>query len=133
MITDAHGALLDCDYILALAIEEESTHDKALLMRDRLTSMPQFILNITLYELATVASSKFSQAFAKDLVGNIIKPQRPITLLSITDIEQDIWETFFVQNRNKTSFFDCAILTAAKLHRLRIASFDSFYPKRLLV
>jgi len=130
MISRSHGVLLDCDYIIALTIPHESTHAKAKKIRESLFETPQFILVSTLYELATVCSRKFDHAFACNVLRNI--EAADIKRLSVQDIEAEAWKEYYAQTRKSTSFFDCANLAAAKHYSLKIASFDSFYPKDMV-
>lgn len=122
------AALLDCDYIIALFIEAEVTHSRAKAMRDAIIKIPQFILRPTTYELATVLSRKFGHATAL----SILKDIQHVQVLNINELEKSIWLEFRSHTKKSTSFFDCANLVAAKHYGMKIASFDSFYPKAML-
>lgn len=124
------GVLLDCDYIIATFVQNESTHSVAQVLNRAAHHVPQFILRSTLYELATVLSRKFGQEAAIAIVQEIMG-------LSVQVIEPEIvepaaWQIFKAQKKKSTSFFDCLVMAAAQHYGLHILSFDSFYPKELL-
>ncbi len=125
------GILLDSDYIIALTFDNESTHHSAALIRENIAGIEQFILEPILYELATVTSRKFGQEHASKLIKQIYK--LPIRRIIIDELEPHILELFHSQRKKSTSLFDCANLVTAKHYGFKIASFDSFYPKELLV
>ena len=124
------GVLWDSDYIIALLIENETTHLRAVALRKKLVGIPQYILRPITYELATVVSRKFGQASAIGILMDIA--QSKVGVLDIAEFEAEIWEIFRACRKNGTSFFDCANLFMAKYFNLKIASFDSFYPRNML-
>ena len=130
-MTYSSGILLDCDYIIALSIDNESTHLAAKTVRRTIIDIPQFILRPITYELATVVSRKFGHVIASAMLKDL--ENSDIKRLEIDDFEPDIWKEFHSQTRKGTSFFDCANLVAAKHYALKIASFNQFYPKNLRV
>lgn len=123
------GALLDSDYFIALAFAMESTHAKALAMKQALIGVEQYVLHPILYELATVVSRKFSHALAMAIMEDV--RVAPLRVLEMKAVESMAWEIFFAQRRKSTSFFDCANVAAARHYSLKIVSFDHFYPSAL--
>lgn len=123
------GVLLDCDYLIALTVQSEQTHALAKEMFLRIAAYEQYILNTTLFELATVYSRKFGHKEACEVL-NAIKTSS-IRVLQVADVEAQAWEYFHTQRKKSTSFFDCAVLVAASAFHLSIASFDQFYPKSI--
>jgi predicted nucleic acid-binding protein len=131
MTHDNVGVLLDCDYIIALTVQTEQTHAAAKTLFHRMSAHKQYILNTTLYELATVYSRKFGHVQALEVLSSIKKSG--IVLLDIAEIEEDAWNIFQSERKKSTSFFDCAVLATAQHFGLAIASFDKFYPKALRI
>jgi hypothetical protein len=56
--------LCDCDFIISLLCEEESTYPVAIQKYEAYfdTGVEFWVMNITLYEVATVLSRKFDQS-----------------------------------------------------------------------
>lgn len=126
-----HGILLDADYVIALAFDNESTYPKALKISRDIKNIPQAILIPVLYEIATVTSRKFGHDLACRLTKSIC--ELDIERIAVDNLETKILELFYSQRKKSTSMFDCANLVAAKHYGFKIASFDNFYPKDILL
>jgi len=122
--------LFDTDFIVALFIPNQSTHNRAKDAFMQIKDSEHFIVDITLFELATVLSVKFSHKDATTIVKDLLGTA--ITKISAVEFEEVIWKEFFAQKRNNISFVDCANLVVAKEYGFKIASFDAFYPKPLV-
>lgn len=125
------GVLLDSDYLIALTFNNESTHHRASAIRANIAGIDQFILIPTLYELATVTSRKFGHDYSCNLIK--LLETLPVKRLTVDNLRDDILNMFYSQRKKSTSMFDCANLVAAEHYGLKIASFDKFYPKTILI
>ncbi len=125
------GILLDADYIIALSFDNESTYSQALKISKNIERFEQAIIAPVLYEVATVTSRKFGHKLSCNLIKSIY--ELDIEIISVDNLEKNILELFYSQRKKSTSMFDCANLVAAKHYGFKIASFDSFYPKDILV
>jgi len=124
--------LYDTDLIISAYFTDQSTHFKAKQVFSHSNFTQEFILNITLQETATTVSKKFSQNDAKNIVKDIKLTDVVVVFLSMDD-ENMVWREFYKNTKNGTSFVDCANLVMAKKLDCKIASFDKFYPKSILV
>jgi len=123
--------VLDTDFLVALFIGDQSTHKKAKEIFEIIKSKDLFILDLVRYELATVLSRKFSHHLAKDILTKL--NNLPLCFTSIKEWEKEIWESLFSYQRKNISFIDCANLEVAKNLNAKIASFDAFYPRDVLI
>ena len=124
--------LYDTDFLISLFIKTQSTHARAMQIFQHIKTYEPFILNLVKYELATVLSHKFSQQAALDILQEL----NTIALHSISlkpEDEKTAWQKFYKQQKKGTSFVDCANLVMAEKLHLQIASFDQFYPQKILV
>lgn len=120
--------LLDTDYIIARLFKDQSTHSKANTKASLISNHRQIILDLVLFELATVVSHKFSHKVSVEVIQDIKQSSIIITSLEKVEIDR-AWSIFTQQKRNKTSFVDCANLAASIERECKIISFDKFYPK----
>jgi len=129
--TDGKTVLMDADFLIALYIDTDSNHVKAF---NSYTQYDSFrVLNLTIYEVATVLSRLLSHNEAKLILGNIISDLKEIILYYHTVWESDIFELYNSQTSKNISFFDCTVLYLSQKFDFKIASFDKFYPKKLLI
>ncbi len=88
------------------------------------------MLRITSYELATVLSRKVSHALAVSVSTALTEIN--VQYLTLED-DAEAWTEFRAHTRKNISFFDCANLVTARKLGLKIATFDSFYPKDMVL
>ena len=123
--------LYDTDFLIALFDQHQSTHERAISLFQKIKEKPFFVLKLVHFELATVLSYRFSSEFVDGVLGQF--NQLPIQFLSVDDFEPEVWEEFYAHTKKRISFVDCANKVVALKHGMKIASFDAFYPKELLV
>ena len=126
-----NSILYDTDLIISAYFSDQSTHLKAKYFFRNADFTQEFILNITLQEIATTVSKKFSQLDAKNIVSDIKSSGIVGIFLSIED-EILIWKEFNKSAKNSTSYIDCANLVMARKLNCKVGSFDRFYPKEIL-
>lgn len=122
--------LMDADFLIALYIDTDSNHQKAMNLYDNFDNF--VVLNLTLYEVATVLSRLFQHSEAKLILNNIFGDLSEIVLGYDRAWESSILEIYHAQINKNISFFDCTCLYLAQKLDYKIASFDSFYPKKIL-
>lgn len=124
--------ILDTDFIFSYFDQNQSTHQKSLELVQIYGQNEAVLSNLTKQELATVISYKVGYQEAKDVIKNL-------EFFNLTEyfIDQqtteEIWKSFWQFNNKKISFVDCSNLYLAKKLKFKIASFDTFYPKELLL
>ena len=129
---NSEKVLYDTDFLVALFLADQSTHEKAKKIFEKIKDKQVFMANLVKYELATVLSKKFSFKLARDVVDNI-KSAKIVFLDFNKEEEEEIWQEFFSYRKKNISFVDCTNLFLAKKIKANIASFDSFYPQEFLV
>jgi predicted nucleic acid-binding protein len=90
------------------------------------------VSNLVKQELATVISSRFGSLLAKEILENLtlFDPQE----VFFDEIETEkIWKLFWSFQKKRISFVDCSNLLLAQKYNCKIASFDQFYPKEMLL
>jgi predicted nucleic acid-binding protein len=123
--------LCDADFLIALFTKQDSTHQKALDLYNSHDSDCFTVMNLTIYEVATVLSRKMQQDKAIYTLESI----RIIFPNAITfDIawEAEVIDLYNSFTKKNISFFDCACMILAPKINAKIASFDSFYPPEIL-
>ena len=128
----AETILLDADFLIALNVKEQSTHQKAQQLALQFTNKSLVMLRIVQAEFATVASRKFDHDFAVE-VSLSLEDYGVSVLEMTTDDYKQAWEEFANYTKRGTSFFDCANLVMARKLKAKIASFDQFYPEDIRV
>lgn len=119
--------LLDADALVASSVEFDLGHEKAVEIFRRLEEEKRelIILNLALYEAATVISHRLGQKIAIDFLDKV--RQEHIIFLD-KKLDGRAREEFRNQTKKGTSFTDCANLALAKkLGTDEIFSFDIFY------
>ena len=125
--------LYDTDFLINLFVTNESNHKKAITIKNKVEFAYYNILNLVTYEFATVLSRKFDQDFALSILTDFEKIKNlEIIYLNKTQ-EEKVWNLFKGYSKKNISFVDCANLVIAQEFNLKIASFDKFYPKELLI
>lgn len=126
------GVLLDTDFLIALFLKNQSTHQRAKKIYTLIDREEKYIAKLVKYELATVLSYKFSQSAAKKIITDLDETE--VNYLDLTPAdEKEIWKSFFSYKKNGVSFIDCTNLILAKKFSYKIASFDQFYPTDILL
>ena len=130
MTNKIKGILCDADFLIGLYVDKDSNHQKATEIYSQFENFS--ILNITFYEVATVLSRLFDHQIAKDTLKDI---QELFTNVITFDqkLEESAFELYYSYNKKNISFFDCGCLITAQKNHYKIASFDKFYPKEMLV
>jgi predicted nucleic acid-binding protein len=124
--------LCDTDFFIALLIQEDSNHEKAMAITHSHSDHIFTYSNLTKYELVTVLSRKLPQKIAiqaLELFEDAFEDRFDFDV----QLEDKVLD-FYKKSLNKNiSFFDAACLVQAQKYHWKIASFDKFYPKTLLV
>jgi predicted nucleic acid-binding protein len=122
--------LYDTDFLIALFLKDQSTHQQAKKIFHSIEQADCLALNLVKYELATVLSYKFSYEIARDIM--LALQNIPLHYLALNEQdEKNAWQEFFTHKNKGISFVDCANLALAKKQGFKIASFDAFYPKEI--
>ena len=129
MTNRSQTVLCDTDFLIALHLENDSTHLRA---KEIFSNYSYFVvLDITFWEIATVLSRKLNQdqailtlEFIQKNFSNVIKFQPAH--------EVQVFQLYKSYSKKNISFFDCACLVYATQNNYQIASFDQFYPKDTL-
>ena len=125
--------LVDADALVALAKSDDSNHQKAIKINQKLQVLGiNFYLSFfTIPETITVLSYKVSQNAAKKFLNQIRKTNLPV--LSLPEKSKNLADKWFLKQNNKgVSFFDCynmALMEFYKKSLKAIFSFDKIYPK----
>jgi predicted nucleic acid-binding protein len=122
--------LCDTDFLISLYVVEDSTHKIANELYIKCDEC--YVMNITLYEVATVLSRKLDQNLAVKIFNKIKSDFTNIVRIS-EEIEELVYYNFNKSKNKNQSFFDLACLVTAIENGYKIASFDKFYPSELLV
>jgi len=127
--------LLDSDYLVALFRKDDSNNKKAqsLTKQTSKNNPEKYILNLVIYETATVLSNRVGMSAVK-LFYDKIPALNLIKIYLDKSLETIAWEIMLGQTKKHTSFIDCANLAVTQYYKLDyIFSFDSFYPKQYLL
>jgi predicted nucleic acid-binding protein len=124
--------LLDSDFIFAIFTKDDANHQKAKDLLEKIESKNLSIAlsNLVKQEIATLFSKRCDQNTAVEVV-KILENFERIDILSNT--EEQIWEIFKSYQKKSISFVDCSNLFLAKKYNCKIASFDNFYHKEVLL
>jgi predicted nucleic acid-binding protein len=124
--------LCDADFLIALFVQDDSNHKKAFEIYNSFDSSYFVFTNLAIYETATVLSRKLEHddaIFTLESIRN--RFCNPIVF--DTKWESDIFDIFNSYSKKNISFFDCSCLFIAQKFNYKIASFDKFYPKEILI
>lgn len=125
--------LVDADALVALAKSDDSNHQKAIKIKQKLQKLGVsfYISPFTIAETVTVLSHKVSHTAAKKFLLQIRKTSLPVLVLPEKSSNlADNW--FLKQNKKGTSFFDCYNMALMKHYNKQIEaifSFDKIYLK----
>jgi predicted nucleic acid-binding protein len=130
--SNQNSILLDSDFVFALQVENDSSHEKALILQELIIEKNYnlFYLNIVKQEVATLISRRITQTQALttiDLLSNFNE------IFITPEMEGEVWQVFKSFSKKNISFVDCANLYFASKFKFMIASFDTFYPKEFLL
>ncbi|MDO8728846.1 MAG: type II toxin-antitoxin system VapC family toxin [bacterium] len=122
-------ALADADFLVALAKEDDSNHEKALAKLADLADVVVFITPFTIPEAVTVLSYKVSQSVAKEFLTSL--RQKNFIELPMEKIVSEEADKIFLSRKEKgISWIDCFNTASVKIYKLDgILSFDKFYKK----
>ena len=121
--------LCDTDFLVALHLETDSTHLRA---KEIFSNYDNFVvLDITFWEVATVLSRKLNQDQAI-LTLELIQQNFLDIFIFDKSLENQTFKLFKSFEKKNVSFFDCACFTVAQQNNFLIASFDKFYPAKIL-
>lgn len=126
--------LIDSDAIFVLNTPGDPNYKKGINIYQKLKEAKAtfYITNLVLSEIATLFSYRTSQAKAVKIIKKIFTGDFNQIFID-EDLSRKIWQFFFLQNRNRISFIDCAnivVLTELKIEK--IFSFDKFYKDSLI-
>lgn len=124
--------ILDTDFLYSFFVSNQINHNLAKQKFNQIKNNDIYVLKLVQYELATVLSYKENHNLAKSIISDILETN--IIFIDISKEEEMlVWREFYRYKKNKISFVDCANLTIAKKRKLKILSFDKFYPKELII
>ncbi|MBI4991277.1 type II toxin-antitoxin system VapC family toxin [Candidatus Gottesmanbacteria bacterium] len=122
--------LLDSDFLIALANKEDASHDKAIILFQKIYKETLHVLNIVSQESTTVVSKRFGMIRAKLFYTRLNELVNKLIILD-SNIESLAWKLFLAQTKKGTSFVDCANLATLNYYKLDgILSFDEFYKEK---
>lgn len=127
--------MIDSNVFVAVFLLEDALHRRATQLISQLKNQGAifYTINLVLQETATVLSMRKDMTSARTFytsVHDFIDQMLPFD----ESVERDSWNVFLSQTKKGTSFVDCAILAAVGHYQIdKIASFDRFYPKDLLL
>ncbi|MEI6729456.1 MAG: PIN domain-containing protein [bacterium] len=124
--------VLDTDFIFSYFDQNQSTHLQSVKLIEKYGQEEAVLSNLTKQELATVISYKVGYQEAKDVIKKLELFNLKEYFINDTGT-LEIWKLFWQFNHKKISFVDCTNLYLAKKLKLKIASFDAFYPKEMLL
>lgn len=125
--------LVDADFFVALAKEDDANHQAALKKTNKLQDTALFVTPFAIPEASTVLSYKASHNAAK----NFLKAARAKNFFELPlsqSIADEADEIFISQKSKGISWIDCCNVAVARIHGLdAVLSFDKFYRKFGLV
>jgi predicted nucleic acid-binding protein len=124
--------ILDTDFIFAYFDPHQSTHLSSTQIIKKYGQEEAVISNLTKQELATVISYKIDFKAAQQVLENLKLFNLKEVFIDQTQTDL-IWEIFHSYSKKKVSFVDCSNLFLATHYKAKIASFDNFYPKNIVL
>ena len=123
--------LVDADALVALAKIDDSNHEKAVNLSNKLqrAGVGYCFSPFTVAEAATVLSYKTTHQSASEFLKEIRKMDIPV--LELPEKYEELSDDWFLkQNKKGTSYFDCYNMTLMERYKLvAIFSFDSIYKR----
>jgi len=127
--------LIDSDFLVGVFRDEDPHHDEAKILLRKYKNQPAqlHVVSLVLFETATVLSHRTGMNAARLFHEHL--PELELAVVDVdTNLEKHSWEIFLGQTKKGTSFVDCANLATFELYKLDgILSFDTFYPKEILI
>ena len=124
--------LCDTDFLIALLVENESNHSLAKDILNNNIETNFIYSNLTEYELLTVLSRKFDQNVSVQIY-RLFKETFENRFNFDIAYEEEIINLYKNSKNKNQSFFDIACLVLAQNLGYKIASFDKFYPREILI
>jgi predicted nucleic acid-binding protein len=124
--------LCNTDFFIALLIQEDSNHEKALAITHSHSDHIFTYSNLTKYELVTVLSRKLPQKIAIQALEIFEQTFDDKFNFDVT-LEDKVLDLYKKSLNKNVSFFDVACLVQAQKYHWKIASFDRFYPSEILI
>ncbi|MBI5465386.1 type II toxin-antitoxin system VapC family toxin [Candidatus Gottesmanbacteria bacterium] len=121
--------LVDADALVALAKEDDTNHQKAIKIAQKLKSDVLFASCFAIPEAATVLSHRVSQKAAGEFLKNV--RQRKINIIYLnSELEKMADQIFLAQKTKGISWPDCFNMAMVQKFSLEaIFSFDKIYKK----
>ena len=123
--------LFDSDFVFSYFVKEQSTHKDAVNIVEKYSTAKYYISNLVRQELATVLSYKKKFLETRTVFYNLEKFEVKNVFIDSAD-EYSIWSMFWRYEKS-VSFIDVSNIYLAEKYGYRIASFDKFYPKELIL
>lgn len=125
--------LLDTDFIVSLLVPQDSTHSTAVQRYENIDEESIFhVLEPVLFEVVTVLSRKLPHRLAVEKVKEIRAQSMHVITLSSHEVD-DVWKEFYSYRKKNISFVDSANVVMTQKIGGKIASFDKFYPKKMML
>ncbi|MEK7458033.1 MAG: PIN domain-containing protein [Patescibacteria group bacterium] len=121
--------LVDANVLIALFRENDASHDRAVQLMKSIAKEDNHlvVLNLTLYECATVLSMKIGMERAKQFYLHYNTVIEKVIQFD-EQLEDKAWRIFLKQKKKGTSFVDCALVaTAKKLGMKDILTYDKWF------
>ncbi len=123
---------LDTSFLVALEIESDSNHEKAVALGNDITNdkFGEMIISDYIFDEAVTATLWRTKSLEKaSVTGTTLRESCEILKVDETDIER-AWELFKSQKGTKFSFTDCTnIVVMTKYKITHIATFDEDFTK----
>ena len=124
--------LLDTDFIFNFFDQNQINHEITKALVEKYVDSQFAITNLVRQELATVLSVRIGYEFWSVVQAGIDEFEVINIFLDENDTRL-IWGLFNSFKKKNISFIDCSNLYLAQKHGYKIASFDKFYPREILI
>ena len=124
--------ILDSSFLVAIEVETDQNHEKAVEIRDRIIKREFGTVLISDYIFDETITATFQKT--RDLKKTILMGTNLRNAIQIINVEEETfeeaWNIFKKQENTKFSFTDCTILSIMKLHEIKhIATYDKDFEK----
>jgi len=117
--------LLDTSFIVALFIEKDNLHKKALSLLPKIEEENCFITEDIVKELITVLNYKHSTNETIDIMDKLKKEDSFIQILpEILGIFEQTFDVFKKLPSHKFSYADCLLISLSEFYNAKILTFD---------
>ena len=129
---------VDSNYLIALSNPNDSLHDIAIRLSDKLLkeNTNLFISNYVFLEIVTVLTQRVNKEIAL-ITGTELLQNRQVEIIHITkNLQQKSWEIFKMINKKNISFVDCSCIAVMEFENIStLLSFDKtdFIPLQKLL